>query len=394
MQPPHAPSWACPPKRRRRNAALSIAGFVCLVAGMLLSTRAEADEARLREVHIALVGKLAREPSLPERFSSWFDAARYRVSVREQPVLDTEKVLSPPPDAAVYVWVTLRSDTEARLYFATASADRPALYALRELRLDSGLDEVAAERLSQIVHLSALALFDGQGEHERVEVARRLEEAASANPATAAARQPPPPAVAPPPPPVPPPALQPAREPPRPVPEATASFFDFGVGYALSPRTDEGLWHGPALHAGLHFRVGFLLEFEGQGFLPTEQDIQSVRLRFWGLGLGVGAGWSLRGNSGWCLSGALGPRVEIVSYQPLATFVDTIEPVAGDVELRPEVGLTGRLGVSGARLGAGLFARAAYALTRTHYDVRTTTSEREIAAPSRFLPSVGLELTF
>jgi len=368
--------------------------FVCILAGSLLSTRAQADAARLREVHIALVGKLAREPALPERFTSWFDAAQYRVTVGEQPLLDTEKVLSPPPDAAVYVWVTLRSDTEARLYFATASAERPALYALRELTLDSGLDEVAAERLSQIVHLSALALFDGQGEHERVEVARRLEEEVPANPATAPARPLPPPPAAPPPLPPVSPAPAPARPPPPPPPEAPAPSFDFGVGYGLSPRSDEGLWHGPALHAGVHFRIGAVLELEAQGFLPTEQDIESVRLRFWGVGFGAGAGWGFRWGSGWSLSGALGPRVEVVSYQPLTTFVDSITPVAGDVELRPEVGVTGRLGVSGARLGAGLFARAAYALNRTHYDVKTDTSEREIAAPSRFLPTLGLELTF
>jgi len=371
-----------------------MAVLVCSVAAILFSTRAEADEARLREVRIALVGKLAREPALPERFTSWFDAGDYRVSVREQPALDTEKVLSPPPDAAVYVWVTLRSDTEARLYFATASAGRPPLYALRELTLDSGLDEVAAERLSQIVHLSALALFDGQGEHERVEVARRLQEEVSASPAPAPPSPPPSAAIVPPVPPAAPPrAPQPAWKPPLP-PEAPAASFDFGIGYALSPRSDEGLWHGPAARAGLRFRLGLLFELEGQGFLPTEQDIEMVRLRFWGVGLGVGAGWGFRWTSGWYLSGTLGPRVEVVSYQTLATFVDTIAPVAGDVELRPAVGLTGRLGVSGARLGAGLFARAAYALSRTHYDVRTATSEREIAAPARFLPTVGLELTF
>lgn len=393
MQPPHAPSWACLPSVALRAVVVVCrAVLVCVIAGMLLPRRAAADEAGLREVHITLVGKLAREPSLPERFTSWFDAAQYRVSVREQAVLDSAKVLSPPPDAGVYVWVTLRSDTQARLYFATASTTGAPLYALRELSLDSGLDEVAAERLSQIVHLSALALFDGQGEHERGEVARMLDEEVSANPSSVPLRSPPPALSAPPP--SPPPPQPSAPEPPPPRPEAPASSFDFGVGYALSPRSDEGLWHGPALRAGLRFGIGLVLELEAQGYLPMEEDIQTVRLRFWGLGFGAGAGWGFRWSSGWYLSGALGPRVEVVSYQPVTSFVDTITPVSGDVELRPEVGVTGRLGVSGARLGAGLFARAAYALSRTHYDLRTDASEREIAAPSRFLPTLGLELAF
>src|SRR6187399_31157 len=172
MHLPHAPSWGC---------LLKAGALVVLLVCSVTRTTQAAAEAGVRQVHIALVGKLMGQPALPERFTSWFDASRYRVDVREQPTLDTEKVLSPPPDGAVYVWVTLRTDTEARLYFATANADTAPLYSLREVTLDSGLDEVGAERLSQIVHLSTLALFDGQGEHERAQVARMLQEEPAAN---------------------------------------------------------------------------------------------------------------------------------------------------------------------------------------------------------------------
>ena len=344
----------------------------------------------MREVQIALVGKLAEQPALAERFSSWFDAAEYRVSVREQPTLDTEQVLSPPPDGAVYVWVTLRGEREARLYFATASPDRSPLYSLREVTLDSGLDELGAERLSQIVHLSALALFEGQGEHERAQVARMLDEEPAAHPAVT----PPPPA---PPPPAPPPPAPPPPLAPPPLPDAPAddaSPLALGVGYAVSPRSDEGIWHGPAARAAFRFGSGAVLELEMQGFLPHEEDIETVRLRFWGVGLGVGAGWGTRWGSGWGASAALGPRVELVSYEPHQSLTGELMLAHGETELRPEVGVTGRLGVSGSLVGAGLFLRAAYALSRTHYDVKTSTSERELAAPSRFLPTVGLELIF
>lgn len=381
MQAPHAPSWGCLP-----NAG----ALVTLLVGILTLSMPAAAEAGVREVHVVLVGRLAKEPALPERFASWFDAGQYHVSVREQPTLGTEQVLSPPPDGAVHVWVTLHHATEARLYFAMADADRAPLYSFREVTLDAGLDEVGAERLSQIVHLSTLALFEGQGEHERAQVARMLDEEPVAAVAPAAATPPPPPVLPPsPPPPAPrPPALSP---PPR---DHRALALGFGLGYAVSPRSEEGLWHGPAAHAGLRFACGVVLELEGQGFLPHEEDVGAVRLRFWGVALGVGAGWGRSWGSGWSVSGALGPRVEVVSYQPNVSLAHEITLTEGETELRPELGITGRLGVQGASLGAGMFLRAAYALSRTHYDLKTDTSAREIAAPSRFLPTAGLELTF
>jgi len=354
----------------------------------------------MRQVHIALVGELTREAALSERFTSWFDATEYQVNVGEQPALATEQVLSPPADGAVYVWVTLRNAGEARLYFATADPGQTPSYSLREVALETGLDEVGAERLSQIVHLSALALFEGRGEHERAQVERMLDAepatsiapvpAPSAPPAPAplAASSPPPAPPPPPPPPAPPP---PERSSPRP---ERKRFLEFGIGYAVSPRSDEGLWHGPALHAGFHLESGAVFELEGQAFLPHDEDIGAVRLRFWGLALGAGAGWGTRWGKGWSASGALGPRIELVSYQPYVSLADEISLTDGETELRPEVGITGRLGVSGTALGAGLFVRAAYALSRTHYDLTSNGSTREIAAPSRFLPTAGLELTF
>lgn len=145
MQPLHAPSW---------GKLFEPRALVVLLLGIVMLTTPAAAEAGVRQVHIALVGELARTPALAERFTSWFDSGQYQISVHEYPTLDTERVLSPPPDGAVYVWVDLHHAAEARLYFATAGADTAPQYSLREVPLDAGLDEVAAERLSQIVHLS------------------------------------------------------------------------------------------------------------------------------------------------------------------------------------------------------------------------------------------------
>jgi hypothetical protein len=364
---------------------------------ILTLTTPAAAEAGVRQVHIALVGKLVEEPVLPVRFTSWFDAAEYQVSVSEHATLDTEQVLSPPPDGAVYVWVTLRHDDEAWLYFATATGDRAPSYAVREVKLEFGLDEVGSERLSQIVHLSTLALFEGQGEHERSQVALMLDEEPAAVPAApvaapAPSRAPSPPV--PPPPPVAPAAPVMAPAPSLPEIERRPFDLEFGLGYAVSPRSDEGLWHGPALHAGLRLESSIVFELEGQGFLPHEEYIGAVLLRFWGVGLGVGAGWGARWGAGGSFSAALGPRIEVVDYEPQASLASEVSVAQGETELRPEVGITGRLGVSGSSLGAGLFVRVAYALSRTHYDVKTATAEREVASPSRFLPTAGLELIF
>lgn len=396
MQPLHAPSW---------GKLFEPRALVVLLLGIVMLTTPAAAEAGVRQVHIALVGELARTPALAERFTSWFDSGQYQISVHEYPTVDTERVLSPPPDGAVYVWVDLHHAAEARLYFATAGADTAPQYSLREVPLDAGLDEVAAERLSQIVHLSTLALFDGQGEYERAHVARLLDKAPPVTPPPLAAVPSPPPVVAVSPPPVvaapaPPPVAPrppPAHPPRSALPPPTgdrASALEFGIGYALSPRSDEGLWHGPALHAAYRFGNGAVVALEGQAFLPHEENIGSIRMRFWGAALGAGVGWGLRWGAGWSVSGALGPRLELVSYRPNVSLADEITLADGDTELRPEVGFTGRLGVRGAALGAGIFLRVAYALSHTHYDVKTSTSEREIAAPSRFLPTAGLELTF
>lgn len=356
---------------------------VCIVRGS-----ACADQAEPRQVHLTLVGMAGKQPTLPERITSWFEPAEYEVSVDREAKLNTERILSPPPDGAVYVWVTVRNDSEARLYFASAQPGRAPLYSLREVALESGLDELGAERLSQIVHLSCLALFEGQGEHQRAEIERMLDEESSP-PATQSS----------------PPPTPPNRVPERPVdsavdvgeppPRPKVRFrLDGAVGYGLSYRSDEGVWHGPRL--GLAGWVGdrLLVHLGVQAHVPHREDMAELELQFWGGSAELGVGTFQRWGNGFVLALTAGPGLDLVRYEPKDSLSEQVSVGSGDFEVRPQLGANLRLGIHGSALGAAIVLRGAYSLSRTHYDLQSEEGSRPIATPSRFLPTAGLELTF
>src|SRR6201999_2079048 len=54
-------------------------------------------------------------------------------------------------------------------------------YLLRDLTLEHGLDEVGSEELAQAVHLSTVALLEGQLSTTREQVERSLQDAAPAD---------------------------------------------------------------------------------------------------------------------------------------------------------------------------------------------------------------------
>lgn len=360
------------------------------LAACLLGSYASASEAELRQVHINLVGQVGRQPTLPERFTSWFDPTEYQISIERPDKLDTERILSPPPDGAVYVWVTVRNDAEARLYFASAQPNRAPLYSLREVALDSGLDELGAERLSQIVHLSCLALFEGQGEHQRAEVEQMLDRE---SPPSASVESPPP---APPPEPprkeTPPPRYDTANDEGR--GDDVGFRLEGALGYGFSYRSDEGLWHGP--RGGLSAWMGdrFLVHLGVQGFLPHDEDIAQVQLRFWGGSIDLGLGAFARWGNGFLVALSAGPGLDVVRYEPQSSLSEQVSIGTGELEVRPQVGLNLRWAVRGSALGAAVVVRAAYSLSRTHYDLQSDQGSRPIATPSRFLPTAVLELSF
>lgn len=378
MQLPRAQSWV-----QRLSRAVTCL-VLCAFGLHLQLGMATAAEARSRTIEVALVGALASEPTLTDRISSWFDPVVYDVKVSSRQVLATEEVLSPEADGTVYVWVVLKSGREVRLYFATTGPGGSAIYCVRSVALQHGLDEVAAERLSQIVHLSAVALFEGQGEQQREQVKRLLEEEPAAQEAPKPKSEP---------------RLVPRSRPrSEPTESAVGSKTPIelvpGLGYGASLRGDEGIWHGPRVGLSLTIDRSWTLGLGIQGYLPHERELNQVRLAFWGLAFESGVGVRTRVADAWDLLARVGPGFELVSYEPVRSLSTQVSISEGETEVRPNFGAQTRLVWRGPLVDGELLLGAAYTLTRTHYDLETPGRPREIAAPSRVLPYVGLEVGF
>ncbi|MBN2195181.1 MAG: hypothetical protein JW751_20355 [Polyangiaceae bacterium] len=158
----------------------SLGGLLILA----LSASAGAEEPPLVPARVALVvvGHGDEDPMLGARIESLFGPAT-RVRLRAQPRLTAAEVLEPEPGDAVHVWIAVDSHGHARIYLATRQGEAgDARYLLREVTLESGLDEVGAETVAQIAHSSVMALWSRRSETSReavaVELAREGPEAA------------------------------------------------------------------------------------------------------------------------------------------------------------------------------------------------------------------------
>jgi hypothetical protein len=334
-----------------------------------------------RSVEIVLVGQLASDPVFAARVTSWFAADKFRVSVRKARWLEPKQVLAPTGDAAVHVWVTLNEQTLARLYFSSAhGAGGSATYFLRELRLESGLDEIGAEHVAEVLNLSTLAFLEGQAESAREELEQRLR----AEPAVEPTRPVPPASRA-----------QPvsATVPPPPAAKPAPSRAWSGrLGYAASYRGDEGTWHGPsaAFEVTLWRRLG--IRVEALGTLPSERVLTPLALRFYGAAFVVAP--SLRHTLGRAeLRWFIGPGVEVVHYAPTRSI--DAEYAAGDAATEARPALGGGVAASWGRLPLlAVVAQATLPLTRTHYDLVRAESREVIGRASPIVPTLGVEIGF
>lgn len=369
---------------RAGRLAWLVAWLLAFVASWTRGVTAEPGPEAPRRVEIVLVGQLASDPVFASRVTSWFAADKFRVNVRKARWLEPKEVLAPRGDAAVHVWVTLNEQTLARLYFSSErGSGAGASYFLRELRLESGLDEIGAEHVAEVLNLSTLAFLEGQAHSAREE----LEQTLRVEPAAA------------------PPEAPPAAPPPKPA--ATAAPDPSGahdnvvspervwsarVGYAASYRADEGTWHGPcvAFELALWRRLG--LRAEVLGALPSERVLAPLELRFYGAAFVLAP--SLRhplgsGELRWFL----GPALEVVHYAPTRSLASDYATGDAATEARPALG-----GGVAASWGRGpvlaLVAQATVPLTRTHYDVVQGQSREVIGRASPLVPTAGLEIGF
>jgi len=141
----------------------------------------------IHRVEVAMLGDVDRDPVLFERIHSLFPSET-AVVLREEHELDQRAVLVPQRADTVYVWIRVTERSDARVYLAMSEQDGQARYLFREVRLDSGLDEVGGETLAEVAHSSARALWlhEQQSSRESLIAALEREPEASPAPATAA----------------------------------------------------------------------------------------------------------------------------------------------------------------------------------------------------------------
>jgi hypothetical protein len=327
-------------------------------------------------VEIVLVGRAGTDPSLAERIRSWFgaDAALSFTTERE---LAADRVLGPHPARGVAVWVTLRTDREARLYFAAAGeSPETTRYLIRDVPLDDGLDEIGSERVAQVVHSSVTALVEDSVEAiARPELEREL---APETPATNAEQ---------------------AKQvlPPHPADDVHPSASSgpsltplFGAFYRGAWAGDEGIAHGPgiALGATLGFDAwGVGLVGRGHYVWPRSERFDDIALTLSELSARLGARGVVR-TGGPDLDLELGGGAAWVRFDPDG---DASGPVPAPRGTDERFFWFASLGV-GWRVGpiraGGRFELELYP-ARSHYELDTG---QEVAASSRYRPALVFEI--
>jgi hypothetical protein len=356
-----------------------------------------------QRIEIFLVGALGGDQTLGQRVTSWFHRTNFRVTASSAPNLDVDRVLHPQGELVLRAWVVLLDETHARLYFTFVEPrERRTVYLVRDLRLERGLDEIGAEHIAEVLHLSVLALVEGQAESRREELEDTLARDASmlseqsqssdANPSSPADRAQPNSSK----------ASETARR--DKVPAATrgsrsasggaqARGLEYGLGYGGSFRGDEGLWHGP--RASLHLR-GSVVDAAAviEGAFPSTHTFGSITLRTYGASAAFLAEYHHALSSSVAAEGFAGPGLDLVHYAPERS-ADSEVSVAGDAtEGRPKIVLGATLVFGHAPPRVSVVASASIALTRTHYDVVLEGENHVVGRPWMVFPTAGAELRF
>lgn len=218
---------------RRSGSCVAVAIGIALLAA---PARAE-DEAEPAAV-VALIGAAGANTELAAVLSELLERQGVKPEIESEDRFDPDALLSQGEhDAHVRVFVVVRGEHEARLYFRGPRGER---FLLRKLQLRSGLDEVGRELIAQVVETSTVALLRSSAGISRDEASASLsEERAEVAP----------PKVVAPPPPVP---VQPAKARPLPAPEL---FGAIGGGGALFQWKHDG---GPAWGGELEAALGLV----------------------------------------------------------------------------------------------------------------------------------------
>ena len=352
-------------------------------------------------VRITIVSA-ASTAAFPARLASWF-GDRTEVTVAATASLAPGDVLGAQRPPGVYVWITVPAPHHARLYFVVVQpgvAEQRFLW--REVELTQGLDEIGEERIAQVVHTSALALWEGSVSSPRAELEQQLEVPWTGPVADNGATTPPA-----------------GVQPPGSGPDATAApgeasptsptarqpsesrhlppdddgrvgivvRGEVGLGYALATRGEGGIAHGPELALELLASQG---RWAGGGFVsaqylvPTEVG-QALQMTVAGGRLRVGGALQAPIADRLAVETVIHGGVDVVRSR--ATSTAAVQALGASSELLPAVGM--RVGVrlpASGGVGVALAATLDVELLDTHYDLERRGQIRREIDPREVQP--------
>jgi hypothetical protein len=281
---------------------------------------AQADQSEpLARVELAIIGDVERDPVLFERIRSLFPPET-AVVLRDDRELDQRAVLQPQRADTVFIWIRVSGRSQARVYLSLVEQGGQARYLFREIKLDSGLDEVGGETLAQVAHSSARALWSREQQSSRQAVVDALEREVAARPAA-----PPPPVL----------TVSPAiivhdspAAPPRST-NAPLSSHALRLGIGASGTTHDSGAEGWLQELGafltFEYRARLSLRVAVHYLLPTDFALPPARVHLSGASGELRAGWlsndatrmrlRLEAGLGMLLGRA---QATIVDEQPLA----------------------------------------------------------------------------
>jgi hypothetical protein len=285
----------------------------------------------------------------------------------------------------VNVWITSGKSGNARIYFATTRrSGRDPVYLVRDLQLPHGLDELGAERIAQVLYLSTVAILEGLAETRREEVERTLkaESAADAKHDQTVGPTSNPEGV------------EATGQLPNSSENSNAEGLDVGIGYGLSFRGDEGIWHGP--RASLEYFLSHAFAIGGliRTAIPHSQDVEGITLSVEAVTFGVMGCWHAPVKQSVSAEVFAGPGLDMVYHRPTEARNPDATLALGDTEARPNaiVGIGIVIGRSFPRIS--VTTDATMLLSGTGYDLINGRARHARAHAAEISPSMGLELRF
>jgi hypothetical protein len=242
--------------------------------------------APLARVEIATVGDVERDPLLFQRIRSLFPE-QTSVVLSAEHHLDQRAVLRPRHADTVYIWIRVTELSAARVYLTLAEQDGQARYLFREVRLDSGLDEVGGETLAQVAHSSAQALWSREQQSSREALVDALAREAQHAPLSSAATTAPV---------LVPTSVSTAHDSPEPTQRSTsskASPVRLGIGASGSTHSSgsEGFLQEVGGSFGLEYRGWFSLRSKLSYLVPTDFGVPPARVHLTGATGELRTGW-------------------------------------------------------------------------------------------------------